>query len=265
MQSSISSKLGFQRKSGPAMHAFAYSNSPYPIRSDLKESYRDAWRQLADPGTWWSGRDRVAIAEEVRNAQACELCASRKAALSPFEDIAGDHLATGELAPPVVDAVHRLTTDPSRLTQSWLERATDKDFTSGHYVEIISIVVTTLCIDTFHRSLGFDLEPLPEPRHGKPSGYVPDGLNDHTGWVPMIGVAGAAEQDLWPGAKMVPNVIKALSSVPDAVRLLKTMSAAQYVPMADVPNPSAGSDRAISRAQIEFIAARVSAINDCFY
>ena len=81
----------------------------------------------------------------------------------------------------------------------------------------------------------------------------------------MIGEASEAERDLWPDARMAPNVIKALSSVPDAVRLLKTLSAAQYVPMADVPNPSAGGKRAISRAQIEFIAARVSAINDCFY
>lgn len=247
------------------MHAFAYSNSPYPIRPDLKESYRDAWRQLADPGTWWTGRERVAIAEEVRNAQSCELCADRKAALSPFSDVAGDHRATGELPPPIIDVVHRLTTDPSRLTQSWLAQVTDQAFTSGHYVEIISIVVTTLCIDTFHRSLGFDLEPLPEPHDGEPSGYLPEGLNNDTGWVPMIGEASDAEGDLWPGTRMAPNVIKALSSVPDAVRLLKTLSAAQYLPMADVSNPSAGGKRAISRAQIEFIAARVSAINDCFY
>ena len=247
------------------MQAFAYSNSPYPIRPDLPETYRDAWQQLANPGTWWSGRERVALAQEVRNAQGCELCANRKAALSPFADVEGRHLATSELPSSVVDVVHRLTTDPSRLTRSWLEEVTSEAFTSGHYVETISVVVTTLCIDTFHRSLGFDLEPLPAPHDGQPSDYVPEGLNNDTGWVPMIGEAQDAEQDLWPGARMVPNVIKALSSVPDAVRLLKTLSAAQYVPMADVPNPSAGGDRAISRAQIEFIAARVSAINDCFY
>ena len=247
------------------MQAFAYSNSPYPIRPDLPETYRDAWQQLANPGTWWSGRERVALAQEVRNAQGCELCANRKAALSPFADVEGRHLATSELPSSVVDVVHRLTTDPSRLTRSWLNEVTSEAFTSGHYVETISVVVTTLCIDTFHRSLGFDLEPLPAPQDGQPSDYVPEGLNDNTGWVPMIGEAQDPEQDLWPGARMVPNVIKALSSVPDAVRLLKTLSAAQYVPMADVPNPSAGGDRAISRAQIEFIAARVSAINDCFY
>ncbi|MCZ6658767.1 MAG: hypothetical protein O7C67_15855 [Gammaproteobacteria bacterium] len=105
--------------------------------------------------TLWSGAERVAIAEEVRNA-----------------DVPGAHLTTDELPKTVVDAVHRLTTDPSRLTQSWLNQVTNDTFTSGHYVEIISVVVTTLCIDSFRNSLGFDLEPLPEPQGGEPSGYV---------------------------------------------------------------------------------------------
>ncbi len=246
------------------MQPFAYSNSPYPIRSDLAEAYRHAWQKLATPGTWWSGGARVAIAQEVRNAQECELCSARKAALSPFAPTEDSHNNTAALAPEVIDVVHRLTTDPSRLTESWLQEQLGSELSVGHYVEIISVVVTTLCIDTFHRALGFDLEPLPEALPGEPSRHTPTGLEEKTAWVPMIEKLGETEQDLWPQPRMA-NVVRAMSLVPDAVRLLKVLSAAQYVAMEDVPNAAADGGRAISRGQIEFIAARVSAINDCFY
>lgn len=246
------------------MTAFAYSNSPYPIRQDLPEAYRHAWNKLANAGNWWTGGARVAIAEEVRNATTCDFCSQRKAALSPFAPLEGAHTSSTGLAANVIDVVHRLTTDPARLTKTWLEEVTSNDLSTGQYVEIISIVVTTLCIDSFHQALGFDLEPLPAPVDGDPSRLTPSGLDADTAWVPMIEKLGEDEADLWSQGR-TGNVIRAMSLVPDAVRLLKTLSDAQYVAMEDVPNPEANGGRAISRAQIEFIAARVSAINDCFY
>ena len=246
------------------MDAFAYSNSPYPIRADLPDVYREAWRQLANAGTWWTGDERVAMAMEVRNAAECELCAQRKSALSPFASSQLKHKTTTQLSAEVVDIVHRLTTDPSRLTESWLEEVTDAKLTKPHYVEIISVVVTTLCIDSFHRALGFELEPLPEPVPGDPTCYIPEGLETDTAWVPMIGKLSDAENDLWSPQRSA-NVMRAMSVVPDAVRLLKLLSAAQYVQVHEVPDARANGGRAIDRAQIEFIAARVSAINDCFY
>ena len=246
------------------MEAFSYSNSPYPIRPDLISAYQDAWEKLAHAGTWWSGFDRVAIAEEVRNARDCDFCARRKQALSPFAALEGVHHSTTHLAPEVVDVIHRLTTDPSRLTGTWVEELTSGAISKGQYVEIISVVVTTLCIDSFNQALGFELEPLPEPQPGEPSEYQPDGLETETSWVPMIGTLAENEADLWPVDRSA-NVIRAMSLVPDAVRLLKSLSAAQYLEMQDVANPTAHGGRKINRAQIEFIAARVSAINDCFY
>ena len=246
------------------MSAFAYSNSPYPIRSDLPDAYRHAWQKLAEPGTWWSGGARVQIAQEVRNAAQCPLCRARKSALSPFAAQEEKHHTSTGLAPEVIDVVHRLTTDPSRLTQTWLEDATATQLSVAQYVEIISVVTTTLCIDTFNKALGFDPEPLPEPRIGEPTRYTPSGLESDTAWIPMIGELNEAETDLWEAGRSA-NVIRAMSLVPDAVRLLKVLSAAQYIATQDIPNPAADGGRAISRAQIEFIAARVSALNDCFY
>jgi hypothetical protein len=53
--------------------------------------------------------------------------------------------------------------------------------------------------------------------------------------------------------------------VPDAVRLVRALSAAQYVPMEQVADPGADPRRALDRPQIELVAGRVSALNECFY
>ena len=162
------------------MQAFAYSNSPYPLRPDLIQAHQYAWQKISAPGTWWTGAERVAIAQEVRAAEACEYCTVRKGALSPFGPGTGTHASDTALDAKVIDVVHRLTRDAARLTQTWLDEILDEQFTQGHYVEVISVVVAMLSIDGFHRALGFGLEPLPEPQPGSPSHHTPDGLETET-------------------------------------------------------------------------------------
>ena len=127
------------------------------------------------------------------------------------------------------------------------------------------MVVTVLSIDEFCRALGLRLHPLPEPRAGEPSRYRPASARDDGAWVPMLpnGPARGAEADLWDTPR-TGNVIRALSLVPDEVRTLKLLSAAQYMTVHEVTDPSA--DRgALDRLQVELLAARVSALNECFY
>ena len=57
--------------------------------------------------------------------------------------------------------------------------------------------------------------------------------------------------------------MRAMSLVPDAVRDLKSLSAVHYLTPEEVANPAAR--RALSRPQIELLAGRVSALNECFY
>jgi hypothetical protein len=75
------------------------------------------------------------------------------------------------------------------------------------------------------------------------------------------GTPEGAEADLWHGR--AGNVIRAMSLVPEAVRDLKTLSAAHYVTTEQVTDPRAR--RTLSRPQIELVAGRVSALNECFY
>lgn len=246
--------------------AFLYAESVQPIRPDIVSAHRAGWHAIASPGSWWSGAERIAIAAEVRRALDCALCAERKAALSPsFVDGAHD---AGDLLPdPAVDAAHRLVTDASRLTKSWLESLASQGLAAEPYVELLSVVVAVMSIDAFHRALGFPLEPLPAPIAGTPTGYRPGGLKEGDAWVPMLPIRSARgkEADLYDGLPMAPNVLAAMSLVPDGVRLLKTLSAAHYMKAADVGNAGASGNRAISRAQIELVAGRVSALNECFY
>ena len=93
------------------------------VRSDILQTQRYIWHRLGEPGTWWTGAERMAIAAETRQAAGCALCAARKLALSPFS-VDGDHDRIADLPEPVVDIVHRISTDAGRLTRSWFDSVT---------------------------------------------------------------------------------------------------------------------------------------------
>ena len=107
---------------------------------------------------------------------------------------------------------------------------------------------------------------MPAPEPGEPTQYRPDGLREGIAWVPMLVPAetGEAERDLFPGGRTA-NVVRAMSLVPDAVRMLQRLSSAHYLPLELVPSPGNSGGRALDRLQIELIAGRVSALNECFY
>jgi hypothetical protein len=246
---------------------FSFDNSPYPVRDDLVAAYRVYWDQLASPGTWWTGEERVAIAAEVRQATNCAYCAERKEALSPY-NVPGEHTAAAEspLDAEAIDAVHRIITDQTRITESWIQQNAAGSLPEGKYVELIGIVVCAFSIDEFCRALGQPLEPLPEPIAGNPTEYVPNGLESDTAMIAMIrdGQGGPEEGELWPAGGSA-NVVRALSQVPNAVREWTAISNAQYLPLHKVRNPAADTERVLNRMQIEIVAARVSSHNECFY
>jgi hypothetical protein len=250
---------------GP-MVAFAYEQMSHPIRSDIPRTNRAVWEHIASAGCWWTGNDRVAMAAEVRRARHCALCSERKDSLAPYS-IPGAHDQGHDLPPDVVEVVHRVATDSGRLKKSWYDDLVNGGLTDAQYVEILSVVVVIVAVDEFHHALGLPLEPLPQPEPGQPSGYRPPGAKAAGAWVPMILLDGAIDQeaDLYGGGKQIVNVVSALSLVPDAVRMADDILSTYYVAGADLPNLSKNGGRALQRSQMEFIAARVSSINDCFY
>ena len=105
------------------MGTIDYAAAPVPVRGDLAAAHRRAWEHLAGPGRYLGGAQRVAAAAEVRAAWSCTLCRERKQALSPFSvDGEHDHASASVLSDAAIDTVHRLVTDASRLSRSWVEK-----------------------------------------------------------------------------------------------------------------------------------------------
>ena len=247
------------------MTLFNFEESPHPIRPDIGEAYRADWAVLAQPGTWWTGEERVAIAQESRTALTCAFCAERKSALSPYT-LEGKHHSDTNLPERVVDVVHRIVTDQSRITQSFIDDNDANGLSKGAYVELVGIVVAMFSIDEFHRALGLPVETLPQPMPGEPSRYQPAHLSEDMGFVPSVPADGAVgnEADLWtPG--MSANVVRALSLVPNALREWREIAAVQYLALEKMRGWFQDESRSINRLQMELVAGRVSAINECFY
>jgi hypothetical protein len=252
--------------------SFDYSDAPYPVPDYKAQAHRGAWDYMAAPGSWWTGEERIAIAEASRAASDCTLCVERKSALSPnalqgAHDVPDGSAGVSPLSDAVIDAVHRITTDPARLTRSWVESLLSDAFTYGHYVEMVSVIVNLISIDTLHRALGLPLEPLPAPIPGEPDGYQPPGAAVDVAWVPMIYPENLAEReaDIYFGAKQMGHVIRAMSLVPEAVRWLNRLSEAHYLATPQVRDLSSTGHLVLSRMQTELVATRTSYYNDCFY
>ena len=94
--------------------------------------------------------------------------------------------------------------------------------------------------------------------------HVLDDVGALVGGEAFDNLSGAFGRELFEGRPLVPNVLRALSLVPDAVRQLKELSTAHYLPIDDVVDPRARGP-VLSRAQMELVAGRVSALNECFY
>ena len=210
-------------------------------------------------------------AERIRalrgNAAICRHCRDAKQALSPHS-VAGSHESLGDLPACIVEIVHRIATDPGRLTRAWFDRAFDGGITDAEFVETVGVVVTTISVDVFCRAMGLAPHPLPEPRDGEPSYARPAGAKPGPAWVAML-----APEDMTADEACLENVYltpdptfvrRALSLVPNEASGLFDMVDAQYLPGAIMADLRA-QFRAISRAQMELIAGRVSALNGCFY
>ena len=246
---------------------FDYRAAPVPVPDDIVAAHARAWERLRRAGAWWTGAERIEIAAEVRNAFDCACCRERKAALSPNAVTGTHHATAARLDAVAVDAVHRIVTDAPRLSQAWVDGLAAHGLTDGHYVELLGVVVTVLSVDEVHRGLGIPLAALPAPLSGAPSGERPSGLQAGSAWVPILPLAAAAagpHADLYAGLPVAPNVLSAMSLVPDAVRQLQELSAVHYLPQAAFTDPH-HVGRALERRQIELVAGRVSALNECFY
>ena len=241
-----------------------FYDSHFPIRSELSLALSGAWLEVARPGAWLTGEQRLAVAMEARHAWSCKLCQSRKEALSPYT-VDGRHDCVTELPLEWIEVIHRIVTDPGRITEGWYDSVIAAGVLEDEYIEILSLATIVTCVDVFARGLGAEELSLPESAGaGEPARSRPVGAAIGPGWSPTVAPEDAGPElgDFYVQGHQY--IRRSLTLVPDELDRFWRLMNSLYM-----ANPAVteleGVERSISRGQIEFIATRVSAHLDCFY
>lgn len=235
-------------------------------RRDLVAALDRTWQRLAEPGQWLTGAQRVAIARSVRQSWNCPGCGTRKAALSPYAKTVDHSDTNGDLDPEWVELIHFTIRDSGRMTSRSYERALSSGMAEDDFVEIVSVATLTQMIDVFSLGIGLPQMDLSAPLEGTPPRIRTEKASPGPGWVPTIAGADASEdfQDFYANGYDQFYIRRSLTLVPRQVRQFWDLGDALYL-----PDPRAseldGIERSISRAQMEFLAARSSALLGCFY
>jgi hypothetical protein len=240
------------------------------IRANLLAAQAHAWEQIGQPGTWWSGAERVAIAAETRHAARCPLCAARGEAPPPAM-AAGDHNTLGALPLAAVEAIHRIRSDSGRLSEGWYRQVLDGGLREERYIELVAIAAIVVAVDTFHAAVGVAPLDLPQPCDGEPTRVRPPGARLDVAWMATLAPEDRTDEDpdLYrehpgPRERYGANVHRALSLVPRAMMQWWDMFECMYLTSPTMR--SFGREyRAVTHAQMELLAARVAALNRCHY
>ena len=222
------------------------------------------WAQRGKAGGWLTGHQRVAVAQEARAAWHCSLCREIKKALSPYA-VEGSHDAATDLPQPWVDAIHRVVTDPGRLTEKWCLQVQNSGLSEDEYVELVSITIITTVIDTFSIAIGIQVPDMPVIVPGTPARQRDPTATPGPGWVATIAPenVSATFEDFYANESHF-YIRRSLTLVPDEARKFWDIMNLLYLEDPRVIELE-GIDRAISRAQMEFLAARASMLLGCYY
>jgi hypothetical protein len=235
-------------------------NSKWSLAEGLLAAIDKEWKRISEPGTWWTASERVAIAEEVRKVKECELCARKKAALSPFS-IKENHKEHDFLTAEVIEVVHRVVSDNGRLTEHWLNEVFNEGLPPHHYVEVIGVIATVITVDTFLDTLSLERLPFYPPQEGEPTQLLPEGAIVHSAWVSTVQPELATDpviKDFYETMKkrsgFVANIMRAMTLVPTEQLGFCSLMVVMY-----------HTDLTLSKSQVELLATTVSDFNDCFY
>lgn len=238
-----------------------YEGAPYPVRAEIGEVHEDWLAHVAQPGTWWTGEQRVAFV------------AALWAALDdpdplppwvPPSTVEGRIPEGWPLPAAALDLAYRLARHAATTTEAWYHATVEglggdpsARLAGGApaYVELAALAATGVAVAAFGPAVGAARPPLPAPVAGEPSGEVTPVAGATLNWVPVAG-----EPDAQPA------VVQAFSAVPAEHRMQWRFADAQYMSLADMAQMDwqrPGSP--LHRRQLELVAARLSMARECFY
>jgi len=66
------------------MTPFSYAEAPTAVRADIGAAHRQYWRTLSGPGSWWTGAERVAIAQRAAGLSIARCAAAARRPCHPM-------------------------------------------------------------------------------------------------------------------------------------------------------------------------------------
>ncbi len=230
--------------------------SKIEIPVELNNTFDAALESLGEPGAWHNGEERARIVQESRNARQCQLCVNRKSALSPYT-VSGTHDSGGGLSEFQIELVHRLSTDPGRITRTWAEEVIS-ELGAEAYVEIVEVISVATVADTFKSATGQSYVPV-TPKPGTPTHSTNSLATENGAYVRTIDPENPSHR-LEGRPSGFPHIITALGLVPDAWDEYHDFWN-QLRELTESGDPKA----AFGTAQDELVRSKVSALNQCYY
>ena len=188
-----------------------------------------AWNGLNSPGPTLTAAERIGVITDARAAWAG----------------AGSHDPGRGL---LGEAAHWLAVDAEGISGEFVADLEARGLDRYRYLEVVGVVGRLANIDWYARGLGASLPHVLTPIDTAPTGRVDGEAKITDGWVPAL------------GPLMAPYVLDAL---PDEGVALRDLHQPMYVPFDHIMD--ANYFDAISKPQIEYLAARTSYLNECFY
>lgn len=211
-----------------------------------------AAESLVTAGDWLTGEQRRQAAIEALDARTNALDLARRDAISP-NAVAGGHGPTADLTAEAVEVVHRVASDPGRLSRTWADdmMAALGEVGEEVYTELVGVTACAAVLDTFGIATGAGAFEVGSPVAGEARRERPADVGDVGAWV---------SQSLQTGNA---NVSRSLSLVPITNRAWGGLVQAMYSRGAEFADLA--WSRALTRPQVELVAARTTAELECFY
>ncbi len=209
----------------------------------VAEAATAAWAGIGRPSRQLTGLERLSIVEAARSATPRPVW-DRNGGL---ETLAA---ARGDCGSVLVALASIFATEASLIDAALVTDIAD-EIGDATYAETAALVAQVITIDQFCVSQGLELVPFPAAEPGEPSQKRPDGMGDAGGHIQMT--------TPFRG----PNVARSLSLAGEDHLRWRGLVMSMY--SRDAFGEMVWSDRALTRPQVELLAARTSSLNECFY
>ena len=238
-----------------------YSDTRLPIPASTSALHADELQTFARPGTWGTAAQRTAIAAETRKTR-CEAGVQESVGDEALADITD-----------IPDAARRVARAVAlggiSINREFCQQAMRDGLTDGAYVEVVGVAARTAHLDVFARGIGVPSRKLAEPVEDRePIRQRPEVARDEGFFVDSVPSApegGELADEIYASAVPAANILRSLSLVPDEAKSLNAICREEYFTHETMMDMGYSSLDGLSRPQLELVAARISALNQCFY